>query len=58
MTLFEKITAIYPELLDMPNAFSSGVVTLQDNSDDKGAFIAAWNYERPEPTIEQLDALS
>ena len=29
-------------------------VTLQDNSDDNGAFIAYWDYDITQPTAEQL----
>ena len=29
-------------------------VTLQDNSDDNGAFIASWDYDIAQPTAEQL----
>ena len=29
-------------------------VTLQDNSDDNGAFIASWSYDITQPTAEQL----
>jgi hypothetical protein len=31
-------------------------VTLQDNSDGKGVFIAEWNLDIPKPTIAELDA--
>jgi len=31
-------------------------VTLQDNSDGKGVFIAEWNLDIPKPTMAQLDA--
>ena len=31
-------------------------VILQDNSDDKGVFIAEWNLDIPKPTMAQLDA--
>jgi hypothetical protein len=31
-------------------------VSLQDNSDGKGVFIAEWNLDIPKPTIAQLDA--
>jgi len=29
-------------------------VTLQDNSDYNGAFIASWNYDIAQPTAEQI----
>ena len=31
-------------------------VSLQDNSDGKGVFIAEWNLDIPKPTIAQLAA--
>jgi signal transduction protein with GAF and PtsI domain len=31
-------------------------VTLQDNSDGNGVFIAEWNLDIPKPTLAQLDA--
>jgi len=35
--------------------FKSDVI-LQDNSDGKGAFIAEWNLDIAQPTLEQLNA--
>jgi len=29
-------------------------VTLQDNSDDNGAFISSWSYDIAQPTTEQI----
>ena len=57
MTLYEKILYIYPELADHPEYFWIGVISLQDNSDGNGPFIAVWNYEKPQPTPEQLAAI-
>lgn len=57
MSLYEKVTTIYPELKETPMAFSNGVIILQDNADGEGAFIAHWAYEKPEPTEEQLNAI-
>lgn len=52
MTLYEKIKAIYPELTD--NDFLSAI-RLQNDSDGKGDYIAAWNHPTlPRPTEEQL----
>ncbi len=31
-------------------------VSLQDNSDGNGAFIASWSYDIPEPTSDQLNS--
>ena len=52
MTLYEKIKAIYPELQDI-DFFT--VITLQNNSDGKGDYIAKWEHPTlPRPTDEQL----
>jgi hypothetical protein len=52
MTLFEKIKAIYPELTD--REFMT-VIRLQNDSDGKGDYIAAWNHPTlARPTEEQL----
>jgi hypothetical protein len=55
MTLYEKVITIYPELLDIPMAFCNGLITLQDDLDGEGAYIAEWNYEKPPPTEAQLN---
>lgn len=53
MTLYEKILSIYPELADFD--FVSGVITLQNDSDGKGDYIAEWNHPTyPRPTQDQL----
>lgn len=47
MTLYEKIKVIYPNLID--SDFLT-VITLQNDSDGKGDYIANWehsNYEKP-----------
>jgi len=52
MTLPEKIKAIYPELQD---ADFSTVITLQNDSDGNGDYIAKWEHPTLEkPTEEQL----
>lgn len=52
MTLYEKVKALYPELQDMD--FMT-VITLQDDSDGRGAYIAKWEHPTlPRPTEEQL----
>ena len=56
MTLHEKLISIYPELSTFD--FSSGVITLQNDSDNRGDYIKAWNHPSfPMPTKEQLDAV-
>jgi hypothetical protein len=52
--LYEKIKTIYPELEDKD--FLT-VITLQNNSDGKGDYIAKWEHPTlPRPTDEQLGA--
>ena len=50
--LYEKIKTLYPQLTDKD--FMT-VITLQNNSDGKGDFIAKWEHPTlPRPTEEQL----
>ena len=52
--LYDKIKTIYPQLED--NDFLT-VITLQNNSDGKGDYIAKWEHPTlPRPTDEQLGA--
>ena len=52
MNLYDKIIAIYPQLTD--NDFLT-VITLQNNSDGKGDYIAKWEHPTlPRPTDEEL----
>jgi hypothetical protein len=54
MTLYEKIIAIYPELTSMD--FMT-VITLQNDSDGRGDYIAKWEHPTlTRPTDEQLEA--
>lgn len=54
-TLYEKIMALYPELTDRD--FTT-VIRLQNDSDGKGDYIAAWDHPTlPKPTPEQLESL-
>jgi hypothetical protein len=53
-TLPEKIRSLYPELVDFD--FLT-VITLQNDSDGRGDYIAKWEHPTlPRPTQEQLDA--
>ena len=53
MTLYDKIIAIYPELTNMD--FMT-VITLQNDSDGKGDYIAKWEHPTlARPTEQQLD---
>jgi len=54
MTLYDKIIKLYPSLTEQD--FLT-VITLQNNSDGKGDYIAKWEHPTlPEPTAEQLAA--
>ena len=51
--LYNKIIALYPELSTFN--FASGVITLQNDSDGKGDYIAKWEHPTlAKPTDEQL----
>ena len=55
MTLYDRIIAIYPDLTMQDFMI---VIRLQNDSDGRGDYIAAWNHPTlPQPTQEQLDAL-
>lgn len=52
MTLFDKIKSIYPSLEDKD--FMT-VITLQNDSDGKGDYIAKWEHPTfPRPTNDVL----
>ena len=54
MTLSEKVKTLYPQLTD---ADFTTVITLQNDSNGKGDYIAKWEHSTlPRPTQEQLDA--
>jgi hypothetical protein len=51
--LYDKIMALYPNLTTQD--FLT-VITLQNDSDGRGDYIAAWNHPTlPRPTEEQLN---
>jgi hypothetical protein len=51
--MYDKIIAIYPELANYNFAF--GGITLQNDSDGKGDYIAKWEHPTlPRPTAEEL----
>ena len=53
--LYDKIIKLYPELATFN--FASGVITLQNDSDGKGDYIAKWEHPTlAKPTDEQLGA--
>jgi hypothetical protein len=49
--LQDKIKTIYPSLTDKD--FDT-VITLQNDSDGKGDYIAKWEHTLPRPTDEEL----
>jgi hypothetical protein len=51
MNLYEKIKQLYPQLTD--NDFFT-VITLQNDSDGKGDYIAKWEHTLPRPTDKEL----
>jgi hypothetical protein len=54
MTLHEKILAIHPLLTDVDFG-RFGTITLQNDSDGKGDYIAKWEHPTlARPTTEQL----
>ena len=56
MTLYEKIISIYPALATYD--FAMGAITLQNDSDGKGDYIAKWEHPTlARPTKEQLEAI-
>ena len=54
MTLYKKIITLYSELTDTD--FTT-TITLQNDSDGKGDYIAKWEHTLPRPTDEQLGAV-
>lgn len=55
MTLYDKIMALYPSLTQQD--FLT-VITLQNDSDGKGDYIAKWEHPTlAQPTQAQLEAV-
>jgi hypothetical protein len=52
--LYDKIMAIYPQL-EQQDFLTT--ITLQNDSDGKGDYIAKWEHTLPRPTDEQLGAV-
>jgi hypothetical protein len=53
--MYEKIIALYPELTVEDFYPSTGTISLQDNSDGNGVFIAKWEHPTlARPTDEEL----
>lgn len=49
MEIYQTIIETYPELKSSDFGFD-GVITLQDDSDGVGAYIAKWEYSKPIPS--------
>lgn len=53
MTILEIIIETYPELANpLPGVldpFANKTIYIRDDSDGFGAYLAAWNYEKPIP---------
>jgi len=55
MNLYDKIKTLYPQLTDTDFVT---VITLQNDSDGRGDYIAKWEHPTlAQPTQEQLDAV-
>ena len=55
MALYEKIKQLYPFLTDEDFDFRRGTITLQNDSDGKGDYIAKWEHPTlARPTDEEL----
>ena len=55
MTLVEKIISIYPELTIEDFASPVATITVQNDSDGKGDYIAKWEHPTlAKPTDEEL----
>jgi len=56
MNLHQKIKSIYPSLTDDDFAPIGGTISLQNDLDDDGDYIAKWEHPTLErPTEEQLN---
>lgn len=49
MTLWEQIMQVYPDLSIDEFHPTFGSITLRDDSDGLGAYIAKWEYSKPIP---------
>ena len=55
MNLYEKIIALHPSLTDADFGGRNATITLQNDSDGKGDYIARWNHPTlAKPTDEEL----
>jgi len=55
MNLYEKIKSIYPSLTENDFMGRNATITLQNDSDGRGDYIAKWEHPTlPRPTDEEL----
>ena len=55
MTLSEKIMLMYPEITYSDFIGIGATISIQNDSDGKGDYIAKWEHPTlPKPTAEQL----
>jgi len=55
MSLYDQIIAYYPQLTEADFSPFGGTITLQNDSDGRGDYIAKWEHpDYPQPTEEQL----
>jgi len=58
MSLYEKITTLYPSLTEADFYPDTGTIVLQNDSDGNGDYIKEWNHPTlAKPTQEQLDGV-
>jgi hypothetical protein len=48
VSLFNEIIKVYPEL-ELSDFAPNGKITLRNDSDDQGDYIAKWEYSKPVP---------
>jgi len=58
MSLYDKIIKLYPSLTSADFLPTTGTIMLQNDSDGKGDYIKSWTNSNPEPTAEQLAAIT
>ena len=58
MDLYTKIITIYPTLTINDFLPPLQTIVLQNDGDEKGDYIKSWENSNPQPTQEQLDAIT
>jgi len=59
MILYNKIISLYPSLTDADFDIKRGTITLQNDSDGNGDYIAKWEHSTlTRPTQTQLDGVT